>query len=130
MPAPTSCDINTLIGRAKCLSKPCLGSQDWEGIEIYARIAGLAAAGGADYTSDPDALFNAAKAFQVVPGDTRKAIDLLFSLDAANDNGATVSYDPNVLKAKAAGYISLGTELQKQLNLFLKCALTSLDKPS
>lgn len=126
----TSCDINTLISRSKCFQKNCLGEQDWEGIEIYARIQNLAASGGADYRTNFDALLLAAKAYQPVPSDTRKAIDLLLTLDNANDNGATVSYNPNVLKSGAARMISLGVELQKQLNLFLKCSLAKLDKPS
>lgn len=126
----TSCDINDLISRSKCFQKNCLGPQDWDGIEILARVANLAASGGADYTNDPHALFEAAKAYQPIPSDTRKAIDLLLTIDNANDNSATVSYDPNVLKAQAAGFISLGTELQKQLLLFLKCQLGKLDKPA
>lgn len=126
----TTCDINALLNRAKCYEKQCLGPQDIEGIEIYARIQNLAASGGPDYRSNMDALFQAAKQYQVIPCDQRKAIDLLLTIDNANDNGASVSYDPNVLKKNSAPFISLGVELQKQLLLFLKCQLAKLDKPA
>lgn len=126
----TSCGPNALLARAKCFEKNCLGPQDWDGIEIYARVANLAASGGTNYTGNINALLKACREYQALPSDQRKAIDLLLTIDNANDNGAVVSYDPNVLKRNAAGLISLGTELQKQVLLFLKCQLGKLDKPS
>jgi hypothetical protein len=126
----TSCAPSVLLSRAKCFEKNCLGPSDLEGIEIYARVANLAASGGDDYTGNINALLTACKTYQAIPGDQRKAIDLLLTIDNANDNGAVVSYDPNVLKKNAAGYISLGIELQKQVLLFLKCQLGKLDKPA
>ena len=128
--ATTSCDVNTLLARAKCYEKFCLGEQDWNGIEIYARVLGLQAAGGTDYRTNTNALLQASKEYQALSGDQRKAIDLLLTLDNADDNGAVISYDPNTLKKNAAGFISLGHELQKQVLLFLKCQLGKLDKPS
>lgn len=126
----TNCAPNVLLNRAKCFQKNCLGPQDWDGIEIYARVLNLAASGGSNYTGNTNALLKACKEYQALPSDQRKAIDLLLTLDNANDNGAVVSYDPSVLKKNAAGFISLGTELQKQVLLFLKCELAKLDKPA
>lgn len=125
----TSCDINDLIARAKCFEKPCLGEIDQNAIEIFARVANLAASGGADYSANLNALLTAAKEYQVVPKDQRRAISLLLSLDNASDDGATISYDPNVLKSDAKCYSCLGIELQLQLLLFLRCQLAKLDKP-
>jgi hypothetical protein len=125
----TSCAVNTLLARSKCLQRLCLGETDWNAIGIYARVKNLAASGGTDYSANMNALLQASKEYQVLPGDQRRAIDLLLSIDNANDNGASVSYDPNVLKSNAKCFECLGLELQMQILLFLRCSLAKLDKP-
>lgn len=124
----TSCEPDALLARAKCFEKNCLGELDLNGIEILARVKNLAASGGANYTTI-NALLSACRHYQALPKDQRRAISLLLSIDNANDDGANVSYNPNVLKGQAAGYIALGVELQQQVLLFLRCSLAKLDKP-
>lgn len=125
----TSCDVNTLIARAKCFEKPCLGEIDLNAMEIFARVENLAASGGTNYASDLNKLLTDAKQYQALPKDQRRAINLVLSIDNANDDGASVSYDPNVLQSLAKCYKCLGIELQVQLLLFLRCSLAKLDKP-
>jgi len=125
----TSCAVNTLLSRAACFEKNCLGEIDINAIEIYARVKNLAASGGTDYSASLNALLQASKEYQMLPKDQRRAINLVLSIDNANDNGATVSYDPNVLKANAKCFECLGIEMQLQILLFLRCSLAKLDKP-
>lgn len=125
----TSCAVNTLLARAACFEKNCLSEVDINAIEIYARIKNLAASGGTDYSSNLNALLKDSKEYQMLPKDQRRAISLLISIDNANDDGASVSYDPNVLKSNAKCFECLGIELQFQILLYLRCALAKLDKP-
>jgi hypothetical protein len=125
----TSCDVNTLLARAACFEKPCLGEIDLNAMEIYARVQNLAASGGTDYSASLNALLQASKQYQTLPKDQRRAINLVLSIDNANDDGAPVSYDPNVLESNAKCFKCLGIELQYQILLFLRCSLAKLDKP-
>lgn len=130
MPDQTpTCSANDLITRSKCYQKNCLGEIDINAIEILARVKNLAASGGTDYSSNLNALLTDSKQFQVLPKDQRRAINLLLSIDNAIDDGASLSYDPNVLKSQAKCYECLGLELQFQTLLYLRCALAQLDKP-
>ena len=126
----TSCAVNDLIARSKCYQQMCLGEIDNNAVVLFAQVANLAASGGTDYTNDLTALLNDAKEYQVLPKNQRRQINLLISLDNASDDGADISYDPNVLMAAAKCYACLGVELQFQLMLFLRCSLAKLDKPS
>jgi len=92
-------------------------------------VKNLIASGGTDYSTSLNKLLNDSKVYQVLPKDQRRAINLVLSIDNANDDGASVSYDPNVLKAAAKCYECLGIELQQQLLLFLRCSLAKLNKP-
>jgi hypothetical protein len=125
----TSCAVNTLLARAKCFEKNCLGEIDLNAMEIYARVKNLAASGGTDYSANLNALLVDSKQYQMLPKDQRRAINLVLSIDNANDDGAVVSYDPNVLKANAKCFECLGVELQYQVLLYLRCSLAKLDKP-
>ena len=125
----TSCAVNTLLARAKCFEKNCLGEIDWNAMEIYARVKNLAASGGTDYSANLNALLKDSKEYQMLPKDQRRAINLVLSIDNANDDGAVVSYDPNVLRANAKCFMCLGIELQLQILLYLRCSLAKLDKP-
>jgi hypothetical protein len=125
----TTCDINVLLARSKCFQRACLGEIDLNSIEILARVKNLAASGGSDYTTNLNALLQDAKQYQVIPKDQRRQINVVLSIDNAIDDGASMSYDPNVLKSQAKCYECLGIELQLQLLLFLRCSLAKLDKP-
>jgi hypothetical protein len=125
----TSCAVADLIARAKCFEKPCLGEIDINAIEILARVKNLAASGGTDYSANLNALLTDAKQYQVLAKDQRRAINLLIGLDNAADDGASISYDPNVLKAQAKCYECIPLETQLNTLLFLRCALARLDKP-
>lgn len=125
----TSCSVNTLLARAKCYQKPCFGEINWNAMEIHARVQNLAASGGTNYSSNLNALLQDSKEYQALPKDQRRAINLLLSIDNANDDGASVSYDPNVLAAQSKCFECLGLELQLQVLLFLRCSLAKLDKP-
>lgn len=125
----TSCAVNTLLARSKCFQKPCLGEIDLNAMEIYARVKNLQAVGGTDYSASLNALLVDSKEYQALPKDQRQAINLLLSIDNAIDDGASVSYDPNVLKSNAKCYECLGVELQRQVLLFLRCSLAKLNKP-
>jgi hypothetical protein len=125
----TSCAVNTLLARSKCFQKPCLGEIDLNAMEIYARVKNLAASGGTDYSASLHTLLVDSKEYQALPKDQRRAINLLLTIDNANDDGASVSYDPNVLESNAKCFKCLGIELQVQLLLFLRCQLAKLNKP-
>lgn len=125
----TSCAVNTLLARAKCFEKNCLGEIDLNAMEIFARVENLTASGGTDYSANLNALLQDSKEYQMLPKDQRRAINLVLSIDNANDDGASVSYDPNVLRANAKCFMCLGVELQYQILLFLRCSLAKLDKP-
>jgi len=125
----TSCDVNDLLQRSKCLQRACLGEISVNAIEILARVKNLAASGGSDFTSDLNGLLEASKQYQVLPKDQRRQINLLLSIDNANDDGASVPYDPNELESLSKCYQCLGIELQLQVLLYLRCSLAKLDKP-
>lgn len=125
----TSCAVNNLIARSKCFQRACLGEIDQNAIEILARVQNLKASGGTDYSGNLTALLQDAKEYQVLPKDQRRQINLVLSIDNANDDGASVSYDPNVLKSQAKCYTCFGIELQLQLLLFLRCSLAKINKP-
>jgi hypothetical protein len=118
-----------LLARAACFEKPCLGEIDLNAMEIYARVQNLIASGGTNYASSLTTLLKDSKEYQMLPKDQRRAINLVLSIDNANDDGATVSYNPNVLEANAKCYKCLGVELQLQILLFLRCSLAKLNKP-
>lgn len=125
----TSCAVNDLLQRSKCLQRACLGEISMNAIEILARVKNLAASGGTDFSADLNGLLTASKEYQVLPKDQRRQINLILSIDNANDDGASVPYDPNELEALAKCYSCLGIELQLQVLLFLRCSLAKLDKP-
>lgn len=124
-----TCDANDLLNSAKCLMDQCMGQEERDAIDIYLRVQNLAAIGGADYTDDLNALLQAAKEWQALAPNQRKAIDLWIDMQNAIDNGASIDQDPNALAAAAKCYLCLGEDTKKALQSFLKCAINTLGEP-
>lgn len=124
-----SCDVATLVALSKCFMDPCLSDDDREAIEIYLRVQNLAAIGGADYTSDLNALLTDSKQYQTLSRIHRSAIALYIDMQNAVDNGASIGQDVNALKAAAKCYECIGDELKKQVLAYLKCQINALGKP-
>lgn len=124
-----TCDLNTLLADAKCFLEVCLGEADREAIEIYLRVQNLKASGGADYTTNLNALLQDSRQWQVLACNQRKAISLWIDMQNALDNGASFSQNVNDLKKGANCYACLGHELKKNVLEFLKCSINTLGKP-
>lgn len=126
-----TCDLNTLLTNAKCFLEPCFGPEDREAIEIYLKIQNLKASGGADYTGAGGlaALLIAAKQWQVLACNQRKAIELWMDMENAIFNGASFATDANSLRSGSACILCVGHEYKKAINSFLKCQLNSIDQP-
>ena len=130
MPAQQfSCDLNTLLTESVGFLQPAMGESEIEGIDLYLRVANLAASGGANYVGDVTALTQAAAAWQRLSQVERKAIALFIDLQDAVDDGAVVSQTPNTLKIASTCYACLPKDVRKNTLLFLKCALSQLGKP-
>jgi len=131
MAAAFSCNLNTLIQSAKCLSDICVSQSDRDAINIYVRVANLAASGGTDYRSNLSGLLKDSILWQKQSCDTLKAVSLWFDILNANDNGAGISTDPKVLlaAAKCMRGTCLGKEETRGVLDFLKCSINQLGKP-
>jgi hypothetical protein len=123
------CDPNVLLTQAKCFLPACIGPDDREAIEIYVRVAELAAVGGTDYRTNLAKLLVDAKGWQALVEDHRRAVTLWIDVLNATNNGATIATDINSLRTGSKCYLCLGWETKKALKLFLKCQLNKLDQP-
>jgi hypothetical protein len=130
MPADyDSCDVNELLASSACFQEICMGQSARDAIEIYARVQNLAASGGTDYTADTNGLLQAAKEWQPLSKNQMDAIDLYIDIQNAISNGADFETDVNSLMSAAACYRCLGTQTQKTVLDYLKCAINSLGEP-
>jgi hypothetical protein len=130
MAANYTCDANQLITNAACFRDGCMGKDERDSIDVYLRVANLAAAaGGANYLTDLNGLLQAAKLFQIFYASDRDAIELWIDMQNAVFNGAIINETPSSLAAKAKCYLCLGRETRKNVLTFLKCALNTLDQP-
>jgi hypothetical protein len=131
MAVTLNCDVNSLLAQAKCFMQPCLSKEDRLALEIYFRIQGLKAGGGADYTTAGGLtlLQKDAKLWQILGDEQIDAIELFMSMDNSLNVGASFSTDRNSLQRAVKCYECVGNARKKQLLAFLKCALSSLVKP-
>jgi hypothetical protein len=111
----------------------CMGEQDRLAIEIYLRMKELAVApGGVNYNLK-SAKVAAAQWLQSLSRDERQAIGLYIDWQNAIYNGAQLTAaeqtSANALRISARMGEGLGAELQRNLLLFLKWKLNSLDEP-
>lgn len=132
MPADFSCNLNDLIQAAKCLSDVCMSESDRKAIQIYARVASLAASGGTDYRNNLSLLLKDSRLWQLQSCDTLQAVDTYITILDANDNGAALGTDPKAILAEAKCMRGgcLGKEQTRGVLEFLKCALNQLDSPA
>lgn len=122
-----NCDVNTRLAAAGCFSGQCLGDSEREAIQLYARVANLAASGGTDFSTDLTALQEAAKEWQSLSQAELAAIDVQISVANAVANGASIETGANALKEASACYACLGAETRHQISEFLRCALSNLN---
>ena len=126
-----SCDLNTLIQSAKCLSDLCVAESDRGAIDIYTRIANLAAIGGTDYRNNLKQLMIDSANWQRRSKDTLAAVSLWIDILNANADGAGLGTDPKAILAlaKCLKGECLGKEQMRGILVFLKCAINTLGKP-
>jgi hypothetical protein len=122
-----NCDVPTLVAASTAFLEPNMGESERDAIDLYIRVANLAAASGADYTGDINALLTAAAGWKVLDCNQRKAISLYIDMQNAVNNGAILS-QATVLENFRC-YQCIGTETRKQVLEFLKCAINNLGKP-
>lgn len=126
-----ACDPNGLAINAKCFSNQCLGPDDREAIEVYAMMQELKAIGGTDYTGTNgiQQLLIAAKGWQRLDEDTRRAIILYITVQNALGKGAVFASDINSLRAASKCILCIGWETRKNIKLLLKCLINQQQAP-
>lgn len=125
-----SCNINSLIQSSKCLSAACMADPDRSAIDIYVRVANLAASGGTDYRNNLTKLLKDSVQWQK-SAETLRAVSLWMDILNANDNGAGLSTNPKVLlsAARCMRASCLGKEQTRGIKEFLKCSINAQGKP-
>lgn len=138
MPTPSAaflgCDINKLLSKSSCFLNGCLSEEGRVAVDLYLRIASLAAYGGTDYSNGLTGLgqllidSKAWNGVNILNPVNRQAVTLYIDyLDALN-NGVT-ALSANALISKGQTYRRLDPNTRRNLLVFLKCQLNALDQP-
>ncbi len=123
-----SCDLNTLIHESQCFLETCASDDIRDAVDLYVRIANLAAIGGTDYTSDLAQLLVDAKAWQVLAKNQRDTIELYIDIQNAIDNGAVIGPTPAAAQSVSC-ILCIGKEFRKAILSYLKCQINTLGRP-
>ena len=126
-----SCDLNALLTASTCFWS-CLKEEEILAVELYVRIMEFAGL-GTDYTGKAGLLRlqqdSGAWNSQVLDPIKRQGVALYIDQqNAINNNAATIS-DAKAAKAASACYSCIPFESKKNLLLFLKCKMNSVNKP-
>lgn len=123
--------LNALKSASACFLPQCLGEEDRLAIEIIVRMRELAVVpGGTNYNLAT--LEVAAKQWlHSLSKDERQALSLYLDLQNAMTEGAQFPYGTSIngLKRDAKCALCLGTEAKRNLILFLKWKLNTLNEP-
>jgi hypothetical protein len=125
--SPTN--VNALLKTSNCFLEPCMFEQDREAIELYVMVENLAVSGGADYRGNLTELQTAAKQFQTLAKNQRRAIALYIDLQNVLAGSPAFGATANSLKTGAKCYECWGHEFRLNLLLYLKVQLNALGKP-
>lgn len=128
-----SCDVNELLKDSVCFQW-CASEEEMVAVDLVVRAAELAAVGGTDYTGTGGltTLLNDAKAWVgngTLNGTNRYALEAYIDWLNAVNNGASPSLTAGSLLTMAMQFRSLDPATKRNLALFLKCRLNSLDQP-
>lgn len=128
-----SCNLNALLKDSSCLQL-CFGEESLLAFDLVVRIAALADEGSTNYTGAGGLtkLLSDARAW-VANGqlnkNSRAAIASFIDWQNALEEGGTVPTTVNGVMKLSAGYRALDPETKRNLILYLKCRLNSLDEP-
>jgi hypothetical protein len=125
------CDVNQLLKASACLQW-CVSEEDRLALELYVRCAELAVDSD-DYTALGTAkLLSDAKAWignGTLNPTNRQAIALYIDVLNAVNEGANMSLTTPRFPAQAMQFRSLDSATKRNLLLYLKCRLNSIDEP-
>jgi hypothetical protein len=126
------CDVNKLLAASSCLQW-CVSEEEQLALEIYVKTTELAVDSD-DYTivGGTSKLLSDAKAWignGVLNPTNRKAIALYIDLVNAVNEGANLSLTTPSFPVHAMKYLQMDPETKRNLLLYLKCRLNSIDEP-
>lgn len=131
LPNYLGCDVNQLLAASSCLQW-CVNEEERLALEIYIRCTELAvddtdyiAAGSAQLLSDAKAWIGP----QTLNCTNRQAIALYIDVMNAINEGAVLNLPKPSFPQEAMQFRSLDPETKRNLLLYLKCRLNSIDEP-
>ena len=131
MPADYKTNLNDLLKASSCFWS-CWKEEEMLAVALYLKIMELAGI-STDYTGKTGLLTlqNDSKAWnsQVIDPSRRMGVALYLDQQAAIDNNAATAVTANDLKKAATCYSCIPYEQKKNLLLFLKWKLNTLDQP-
>lgn len=125
----------TLLSSASYVFQSALNEEERLAVELVMRAAELKALGGPDYTGGAAGVSKVSQDASAWIGTQgfeqpdRQAIALYIDLQNAIFNGASLPTTPTGLRALAQCWMCKDTNTKRNLLLFFKCKLNSLDQP-
>lgn len=126
---PLVCAANALVAASACFGPQCLGPDDREAIELIAMVNELAASGGINYVSNFSKLLADSASWSILNEDQRRSIVTYVTVVNAINAGASITLNINSLRTAAACALCLPWEQKKNVKMYLKCLLNSMDDP-
>jgi hypothetical protein len=124
-----TCSLPALIAASSTFGSNTISRDERLAIQVYLMMAGLAAAGGNNYTASIQTLQQNAESWYPLNRDQRNAIGLYIEMQNAVNEGASITQTVASLRNAAKCLVCIPPQNLEAIMLFLQCQLNALNKP-